>query len=92
MYSGNIGKGHNVKLLVSIAERMKEDDDVRFVIIGDGWEKKMIQDSIIEKSLKNVLLLPFQPFDKLAYSLSAADIQHDTSGFLLMISIHILPL
>lgn len=76
MYSGNIGKGHNVKLLVSIAERMKEDDDVRFVIIGDGWEKKMIQDSIIEKSLKNVLLLPFQPFDKLAYSLSAADIAY----------------
>lgn len=76
MYSGNIGKGHNVKLLVSIAERMKQDDEIQFVIIGEGWEKKIIQDLIVKKSLNNVLLLPYQPSNRLSYSLSAADLAY----------------
>lgn len=74
MYSGNIGLGHNVEALIEVAKILQNVRDVKFVIIGDGWNKALIEKRISELSLDNCLLLPFQPSDIFRYSLSAADI------------------
>lgn len=76
LYSGNIGKGHNIKLLVQVAESIKDNNDIMFVIIGDGWEKHLIEEYIREHSLTNVLILPYQPYDQLSMSLSSADLAY----------------
>lgn len=76
LYSGNIGKGHNVRLLVEAAKYLKEERDIVFVIIGDGWEKKAIEEYVKENSLDNVLLLPYQPYNRLSLSLSSADLAY----------------
>lgn len=73
MYSGNIGNTHRMDVLVDVAKNI-ENEDIMFVLIGEGGKKKMIEQRIKDEGLKNMMLLPYQPYDFLSHSLSAADI------------------
>lgn len=74
MYSGNLGMTHDIESIVDTAEILKNNPHIHFVIIGDGVKKAKIDQSVKEKNLKNVLLLPYQVKEVLPYSLSCADI------------------
>jgi len=74
MYSGNMGKGHDIETLVQIARILKTESEIVFVFIGDGWKKPLIFNLINDLNLRNCLLLPLQPVEMLPHSLSAADI------------------
>lgn len=74
LYSGNLGNTHKVETIAEVAEILKEEQDICFVIIGEGAKKKKIEQQIKEKALQNCLLLPFQPVEELPCSLGAADI------------------
>lgn len=74
MYSGNIGIGHHVEILVEVANVLKEYKDVLFVIVGEGWNKQVIRKRIKEYRLENCLLLPFQSVEMFKHSIQAADI------------------
>jgi glycosyltransferase involved in cell wall biosynthesis len=73
LYSGNIGLAGDVDALIDVAEKI-ENDDILFLIIGEGAKKKMIQEKIRKLALKNVMLLPWQPVTELPYSLSSASL------------------
>lgn len=73
MYSGNMGDTHRMDVLVDVAKQV-EDEDIVFVLIGEGGKKKVIEKRVAEVKLTNVILLPYQPYDFLSHSLSAADI------------------
>lgn len=74
LYSGNLGITHRVEALVDVAEKLKNNPNIHFVIIGEGGKKKLIKDKIKLLGLDNVTLLPFQNKDMLSHSLSSADI------------------
>ena len=74
MYSGNIGLGHNVESLVEVARILKDQENIRFVIIGDGWNKQSVEKLIADYQLNNCLVLPFQPSEMFLHSLPAADL------------------
>lgn len=74
LYSGNIGYTHSVECLVDIAKQMRDDKDVIFLIIGDGKKKSEIVDEVKRCELSNVMILPFQDFSVLPYSLASADL------------------
>jgi len=74
MYSGNLGLTHNVEKILDAALSLKDDIDIKFVIIGDGPKKKIVDDFEKQHNLSNLLVLPFQNEDILPYSLSASDI------------------
>lgn len=74
MYSGNIGNTHPVDKLIDVAAALQKHTDILFVIIGEGGKKELVQKRIAETGVKNVLLLPYQPYDMLPHSLAAADI------------------
>lgn len=74
MYSGNIGYTHNVELIVEMAIRLQNHDDIVFMIIGDGGKKKELMKMVIDNSLRNCRFLDWQPANKIKYSLNAADI------------------
>jgi glycosyltransferase involved in cell wall biosynthesis len=74
MYSGNIGLGHHVDILVEIAKILKNQKDILFVIIGEGWNKQKVEKLIKEYELKNCLVLPYQSKDMFKHSIQAADI------------------
>ncbi len=62
LYAGALGKLNGVNYLIEIAKYLKNKKNIKFIIIGDGSEKKVIKDNAIKSSLlnKNVFI-----FDKL---------------------------
>ena len=72
-YSGNIGRTHNVEVMVSLAKLLSDNNKIIFLIIGKGERMSKITESIQEAGLQNCMVLPFQPDDVFPYSLSAAD-------------------
>lgn len=73
MYSGNHSPANPLKTLLDAAERFQGDDRIVFYCIGGGGGKKEV-DERIAKGAKNIVSLPYQPFDEIKYSLSAADV------------------
>lgn len=73
MYSGNLGNTHRMDVLVDVAKNY-DDGEVVFVLIGEGGKKKMIEQRVQNEGVNNVLLFPYQPYEFLSHSLSAADI------------------
>lgn len=73
-YSGNIGLTQNMELLVKAAEQLKAHEDIGFIIVGDGAYKDELLKRIEEKQLKNITLLPFQPYEEIANVFSLGDV------------------
>lgn len=73
-YSGNIGLGHNVELIIDLAEKMRDQTDVLFQIIGRGHRVPILRKLVKERKLQNCQFLPFQTDEMFPYSLSAAHI------------------
>lgn len=74
LYSGNMGMTHDIDIMVDVAERLRENDGVRFLFIGEGAKKAVIEEKISEYGLSNCHVLPFQPLEVLPYSMGAADV------------------
>jgi len=74
MYSGNHSPANPLDTLLAAMEKLQDDDSLRFAFIGGGMDKPKVKKFIAERGLKNVLELPYQPLEKLRYSLSAADV------------------
>jgi glycosyltransferase involved in cell wall biosynthesis len=74
LYSGNIGDFHDLETIVQAAAEF-EDDNVQFLIIGEGDNKETIVSLAEELGLRGetVRFLPYQPWDDLPYSLTSAD-------------------
>ena len=73
-YSGNIGYTHNVEILIQLAQELKNEHEIHFLIIGRGEKFNYIRHLVEKSNLLNFTLLPFQPDDQLIYSLAAADL------------------
>jgi len=74
MYSGNHSPCHPLDTLLEAAERLADRDEIAFCFVGGGSEFKKVQERVRDCNLLNVLCLPYQPFEKLSASLSAADL------------------
>lgn len=73
-YSGNLGRFQDFETIINVAQKIKTNTLIHFLIIGEGFQKKWLSEEIKKRSLNNVTLLPFQPEDRLIYSLNACDI------------------
>jgi hypothetical protein len=73
LYSGNLGRTHEVAVLVDTAARMQHPD-VFFLIIGGGEKQRLIEEKIAGYGLENCRFLPWQPVEMLPYTLAAADL------------------
>ena len=74
MYSGNIGLSQRLDSVIEAAQKLAHRDDVRFLLVGDGASKSRLQRIAEEKKLPNITFLGYQPKERLAESLSAADL------------------
>ena len=73
-YSGNMGRAHEFRTIVDAAAALREDRDIVFLFIGGGAQKEMIAAASAERGLANLLFKPYQPRERLAQSLGAADV------------------
>ena len=74
MYSGNLGLCQRLETVIEAADRLRQRDDILFLFVGDGVLKPRLVEMAREKGLSNVRFLPYQPKDRIAQSLSAADL------------------
>lgn len=80
MYSGNHGQTTPVRTVLDAAVRMQDRSDLVFMFIGGGVGKRDVEQTLAEHHTTNIIDLPYQPFDQLQYSLSAADVHLVTMG------------
>lgn len=72
MYSGNMGRGHDMATLLDAARLLRTDREIRFVFAGDGARRGEVEAAA--RTLDNVRLVPYQQRDRLSESLSAGDV------------------
>ena len=80
MYAGNHSPCHPLDTLMKAAKAMRLREDVAFVFVGGGSEHARVAAYAKSNQLKNVRCLPYQPREKLAAVLSAADLHMVVMG------------
>lgn len=73
-YSGNIGLTQNMDMLLEVAKELESESDIHFVLIGEGAYKEKVKGIIQEKQIRNVTLLPFQPYEDISHVFSLGDV------------------
>jgi glycosyltransferase involved in cell wall biosynthesis len=74
LYSGNMGLGHQLNILIEAAKDLCYDTSILFLFIGEGAKKNKLKNLASSHKLENVVFLSWQSADVLPYSLAAADI------------------
>jgi len=72
-YAGRLGQKHNLEPLIDAA-RLLSDTRALFQFVGDGDKKPKLEALAADLGLENVQFLPYQPMERLAETLSAADV------------------
>lgn len=72
LYSGNMGRAHDVSTIVGAARRLTDRPDIAFVFQGEGDKRAELE--LGTRGLPNVRFEPYRPREQLAESLSAADV------------------
>lgn len=71
-YSGNIGYTQNMDMLLDVAKELGEDS-IRFVLVGDGAARPHVEERIRKENIKNIIMIPFQPYEKISEVFSLGD-------------------
>lgn len=74
LYSGKMGMGHNIEMILQASSILSGVSDIRFVFIGEGPKYQIIQEYMAEHHAGNILLLPLQSEDVFPYSMACGDI------------------
>lgn len=74
LYTGTLGMKHNPNLLLGVAEKFRDQEDVRVVVISEGMGADWLKEKKEEKGLENLILLGYQPFEKLPQVLASGDV------------------
>ncbi|QWG47498.1 glycosyltransferase WbuB [Bacillus mycoides] len=76
IYTGNIGLAQDIKKLISVAEYLKEYKNISFKIIGYGYQRKDIGESIEARQLSNIQLIKPKNRKGALAEIAAADIAY----------------
>jgi len=75
LYSGNIGRFHELETTIEAIERLEERGrtDIQLLIIGEGARKDDLVERVERRGIENVRFLPFQPLERLSETLTCGD-------------------
>jgi colanic acid biosynthesis glycosyl transferase WcaI len=76
LYSGTLGLKHNPALLLQTAAHYQENgrDDVMVVVTTQGLGADFLRFEAGRRAIRNIKILPWQPYERLPEVLSSADI------------------
>ena len=73
-YSGNIGLTQNMDMLLEVREELQTSyPDICLALVGEGAYKEQVEKIVADKQLKNVVMLPFQPYEDISHVFSLGD-------------------
>ena len=61
LYAGALGQANDLDTLLRAAERLKEEERIRFVLFGDGKERARLESEAKSKNLSNVIFAGTRP-------------------------------
>lgn len=74
LYSGNMGEKQGLELILQTAQKLKFNNDIVFLMVGEGASKnRLIQMSMV-MGLSNVIFAPLQSYDHFPELLASADV------------------
>lgn len=73
-YIGTHGLAHGLENIVSVANSLKEHDDIRILFVGGGAAKQKVKELVISQSLDNVILIDRQPKEMMPRIWSLCDV------------------
>jgi colanic acid biosynthesis glycosyl transferase WcaI len=74
LYAGNVGHSQDLENVLACAERFEDQDDVTFVVVGNGSRRPYLEDLAGAMELSNVRFIPFQPREDVPKIYAAADV------------------
>ncbi len=74
MYSGNMGRGHDIESLLTATEAFTDDPSIAFMFIGAGPKWKLVDEYVARRRPGNITLLPWQSESELPFTLSTASL------------------
>lgn len=74
MYSGNMGRFHDMETLIEAARRMNTYRDIVFLFVGDGHKKRWLKECVNKWRLENCRFHSYVEREDLKFSLSCADL------------------
>ena len=60
LYAGNVGLTQGLEILIDVARNFETYIDIQFVVVGDGAARTQLESAIVNSSVQNLLMLPFQ--------------------------------
>ena len=73
-YNGNIGLTQNMDMLLEVAKALEANEDIHFVLVGNGAYLDQVKQIIKDRNIGNVTLLPFQPYEDISHVFSLGDV------------------
>lgn len=73
-YNGNIGLSQNMDMLLDVANDLKFNQNIQFVLVGNGAYIDQVKHIVEQNQLDNVHLLPFQPYEDISHVFSLGDV------------------
>lgn len=74
VYAGNLGNAQNIDVIINTAARLKDNEEIEFVIFGSGGLESDIKKRTANEGLQNVKMLPLQPSHKVSFVYSLGDL------------------
>ncbi len=74
LYFGALGEANNLSVTLHAAQILQPQQDIIFVLIGDGMRRAETERRVVELGLKNLVILPPVPKDDARLFINAADI------------------
>ncbi|HVG20861.1 MAG TPA: glycosyltransferase family 4 protein [Blastocatellia bacterium] len=73
VYAGAIGPANDLGVLLDAASGLREEQRIRFLIVGDGKERRRLQAQAEAHQLENVMFVGAQPKQEMRHYLASAD-------------------
>ncbi len=74
LYAGLHGLAQGLEQIIEVADQLKMDTSIRFVLVGDGPVKRSLVRQAEARGLKNMQFLDPMPLDQMPALIAAADI------------------
>ncbi len=74
LYFGALGEANNIPVILRAAKQLKQNDNIVFMLVGDGMKRKEIEQSVKKMKLTNLILNQAVPKDQARAYINAADL------------------
>jgi glycosyltransferase involved in cell wall biosynthesis len=74
LYSGNIGRFHDIETILYAAKKLKDRTDIVFLFVGEGHKKSWSEDYATKHHLTNCVFKTYVPREELGNLLTSANL------------------